>query len=353
MSTKYFPIIKTTIAEIRAIRNLQKSDLQNMIPILELTKSRKSKNNQESCVYRKIDEVCELLGSKEFILDITGIESLVNEQIESFQDDSNGFENWCNFINKIKNDGVNVVPILLAYPDSSLKNLSLEASQLCRDDSKIAVRVPVCEADLEDLFDVLKTFISNHESSIEFLIFDAGYIDVLDDNNKKVVDVINGFLGCLSKKFTGSCIFASSFFPASPLDKITGDKMNNSFSLGSSKFYHQIKALLGSKVSIQYGDYACIHPYRGDGKAYNWIPRIDYPILDKVFFSRTKREDGGYVSCAKTITALSEFSKDNLICWGMSEIKLASGRSPGGLSPSYWISVRSNIHMTRMSSIYS
>ena len=46
MNIKYYPIIKTTIAEIRALKNLDQNTWQSMTPIIELTKSRKGKNNQ-------------------------------------------------------------------------------------------------------------------------------------------------------------------------------------------------------------------------------------------------------------------------------------------------------------------
>lgn len=51
------------------------------------------------------------------------------------------------------------------------------------------------------------------------------------------------------------------------------------------------------------------------------------------------------------ISSLSCFKNDSLQCWGMVEIRRTSAGSPGGKSPSYWISVRSNIHMSRMALI--
>ncbi|TNT72288.1 beta family protein, partial [Escherichia coli] len=65
MPNNYYPILKTTIAEMRALKKLDFVTWRNITPILELTKSRKSKNNQESCVYRKIDEIKEIVGDNE------------------------------------------------------------------------------------------------------------------------------------------------------------------------------------------------------------------------------------------------------------------------------------------------
>ncbi|MEY1195370.1 hypothetical protein AB7101_10230 [Providencia rettgeri] len=354
MPTNYYPILKTTIAEMRALKNLDSVIWERFTPILELTKSRKSKNNQESCVYRKIEEIKELVGKNEFILDLTSIESLSNEQIELFQSDINGFEHWCNFISDVRSNNLNVVPVLIAYPDSSLEDLLLESKQLCTTVEKIAVRIPVCEPDLEDLFFTLQAFISQNYSEIGYLIFDSGYIfDGINDISP-LLDIIYSFYSELPEDFNGRIIFASSSFPASTLEKVTGDKFNNSFPLQTFSLFERIVKKLkvqGIDKKIFFGDYACIHPNRNESKAYNWIPRIDYPTVDMIYFSRNRREEGGYIECAKRITSLANFKIDALKCWGMTEIKKTSGGDPGGKSPSYWISVRSNIHISRMALI--
>ncbi|MEG1738584.1 MAG: hypothetical protein RR259_10165 [Odoribacter sp.] len=354
MPTNYYPILKTTIAEMRALKNLDSITWEHITPVLELTKSRKSKNNQESCVYRKIEEIKDLVGENEFILDLTSIESLSNEQIESFQSDSNGFENWCNFISEVRDSNLNVIPVLIAYPDSTIDDLVLESQQLCAVSQKIAVRIPICEPDLDDLFSTLRQFIRRNHSQIGYIIFDSGYIfeEIVDVS--PLVNIISGFYAELPEHFGGKLVFASSSFPASTLEKVTGDKFNNSFPLQTLPLFKSVVNQLeisGGNSLICFGDYACIHPNRNESKAYNWIPRIDYPTLNMIYFSRNRREEGGYIECARRISSLSHFKIDTLRCWGMTEIKKTSAGDPGGKSPSYWISVRSNIHMSRMALI--
>lgn len=354
MPTSYYPILKTTIAEMRALKNLDSIAWERITPILELTKSRKSKNNQESCVYKKLEEIKELVGKNEFILDLTSIESLSNEQIESFQSDINGFKNWCNFISEVYSNDLNVIPVLIAYPDSTLDDLVLESRQLCAVSQKIAVRIPICEPDLDDLFSTLRQFIRVNHAEIGCIIFDSGYIfdEIIDTS--PLVRIIFGFYSELPADFRGKIVFASSSFPASTLEKITGDKFNNSFPLQTLPLFKNVVKELensGIKKTIYFGDYACIHPNRNESKAYNWIPRIDYPTLNMIYFSRNRREEGGYIECAKKISLLTDFKIDALKCWGMTEIKKTSAGDPGGKSPSYWISVRSNIHMSRMALI--
>ncbi|EGQ8513475.1 beta family protein, partial [Vibrio parahaemolyticus] len=50
MNTKYYPLLKSTVSELRALKSLEERDLSNIIPVFELTKSRKSKNNLGSDV---------------------------------------------------------------------------------------------------------------------------------------------------------------------------------------------------------------------------------------------------------------------------------------------------------------
>ncbi|WP_407906423.1 beta family protein [Escherichia coli] len=354
MPNNYYPILKTTIAEMRALKKLDFVAWRNITPILELTKSRKSKNNQESCVYRKIDEIKEIVGDNEFILDLTNIESLSNEQIESFQSDRNGFENWCSFISEVRESNLNVIPMLIAYPDNTIDDLVLEMQQLCAITQKIAVRIPICEPDLDELFIILRQILCQNYAGIGYIIFDGGYIhdEIIDP--LPLVNIISSFCSELPDSFSGKVVFASSSFPASAIERVSGNKFNNSFYLQTLPLFKRVVDGLrdnGVKKDIFFGDYACIHPNRNESKAYNWIPRIDYPTVDKIYFSRSRREEGGYIECAKMISSLSCFKNDSLQCWGMVEIRRTSAGSPGGKSPSYWISVRSNIHMSRMALI--
>lgn len=357
MPTNYYPILKTTIAEMRALKNISKKEWANITPILELTKSRKSKNNQECDVYKKIEEIIDTVRSDSLILDITSIESLSNEQIDSFQVEDNGFSNWCDFINEIKRSKkINITPVMLSYPDSDLGNLLQEIDSLCSSEGRVAIRIPILETGLEDLFDNIKMILISRTSLISHIIFDLEFVDEKVNDVSGIVHLINNFCGHVPDGFTGELVIASSSFPASALDRLekNDDKYDNNFSLHTLKLYSDIIFHLKNKwksFHFPFGDYACIHPFRNESKAYNWIPRIDYPTVDTIFFSRRKREDNGYIECAKNIVVLNEFRGDTLSCWGMDEIKNTSNGKPGGLSPSYWISVRSNIHMSRMSLI--
>lgn len=354
MSTNYYPIIKTTIAEIRALKNLNSFTWQNMTPILELTKSRKGKNNQDSSVYKKIDELSQIIKSKELILDLTTIDALSNEQIESFQDDSHAFNNWCNFIDYVQGKLPGVVPVLLAYPDSTLSELFQQLDCLSQKTKKVAIRIPMFEEGLGNLFNNFVNLIKQKPSLVHSIIFDASYIykEIGPKPLKYIVDFIAYFYSQVGNLYSGDFIFCSEHYPANIVEYLTKeqDQLNNVIDFNNQELYRKVKnsLVMLNMSNILYGDYGCIHPFRNDVKAYNWIPRIDYPTGNKIYFSKVRRDVGGYSQCANNIVRLSDFQIDTLKCWGMDEIINASRTKPGGLNPSYWISVRSNIHMSRM-----
>lgn len=358
MTTKYYPIIKTTIAEMRALKNINASTWEKMTPILELTKSRKGKSNPDSSVYKKIEEICQIVKSEKVILDITTIDSLSNSEIESFRDDQNGFENWCKFIGYAKTKVPNIIPVLLAYPDSELNELLLQIENLSKHTQYVAIRLPIFEDGLGNLFSNLIQLIQHRPYLIHSIVFDASYIfeKIEDKPFKYIIDFISYFYSKISGFYNGNYIFCSEHYPANITDYLrkNQDQYNNVIYYGNVELYKNIKlALSHSNINeiILYGDYACIHPFRNDVKSYNWIPRIDYPKESSIYFSKVRRDAGGYEQCARNIMRLPEFQQDKLKCWGMDEITQAALVKPNGLNPSYWISVRANIHMSRIAII--
>ncbi|MCG1032942.1 hypothetical protein J5S76_13245 [Bacillus amyloliquefaciens] len=357
MNIKYYPVIKTTIAEIRALKNLGHDTWQSMTPIVELTKSRKGKNNQDASVYKKIDELCQVIKSETLILDLTTIDSLSNEQIESFYDDSNNFENWCTFVEYVKGKLTGVLPVLLAYPDSSANELIAQAEKLCKHTRHVVIRIPIFEQGLATLFNTFLQVVQQRPYLIHSIIFDASYIKKRIE--KKPFEYIVAFISYFYQKingfYSGKYIFCSEHYPGNITEYL--DKSHNQYEnevyYGNFELFEELNAEL-YKLNIPkvlYGDYACIHPFRNDVKAYNWIPRIDFPTKNAIFFSKVRRDVGGYDQCARNIVSLKEFKSDSLVCWGKNEITQANLTKAGGLNPSYWISVRSNIHMSRMARI--
>jgi hypothetical protein len=100
--------------------------------------------------------------------------------------------------------------------------------------------------------------------------------------------------------------------------------------------------------------FCSISQERDDMKTNEWIPRIDVPTKDILFYYRKRKEDNTYLStyadvAPKIINDQGYKSINNSIstyCWGPEQIEKTSKGEKAGLSPSFWILVRLNIHLT-------
>jgi hypothetical protein len=83
--------------------------------------------------------------------------------------------------------------------------------------------------------------------------------------------------------------------------------------------------------------------------ARGWIPRIDVPLQDKIYYYKKRRPKGmrayatTYKQVAQSITSDPRFPdlKNN---WGIQQIKQCVSNAPSSI-PRFWISVRMNIHL--------
>ena len=94
--------------------------------------------------------------------------------------------------------------------------------------------------------------------------------------------------------------------------------------------------------------------------ARGWIPRIDVPLDKIVYYYKERRPKGvtayasTYTQVARAVCSDDRFPYGLLENWGIAQIKAcAQGASPSA-SPSFWISVRMNIHIEQqVKRIYS
>ena len=68
---QYFPIIKTRDSELRCFKNLTQKQWEKILPIYELTKSRKTKLAPDGDISKRMDEINKIQGGRPFILDLT------------------------------------------------------------------------------------------------------------------------------------------------------------------------------------------------------------------------------------------------------------------------------------------
>ncbi|QDE47825.1 hypothetical protein EIN43_14350 [Enterobacter hormaechei] len=172
-----------------------------------------------------------------------------------------------------------------------MNELIVQAENLCKHTRHVVIRIPIFEQGLSSLFNTLLQLVQQKPYLIHSIIFDASYIK--EKSNKTIrihccvyflfFQKINGF-------YTGKYIFCSEHYPGNITEYL--DKSQNQYEnkvyYGNLSLYENINLEL-TKIAIPnvlYGDYACIHPFRNDVKAYNWIPRIDFPTRDSIYFQK-------------------------------------------------------------------
>ncbi len=118
MGPCYCPIIKTTTAEFRGLQNLSTKVSKNILPIIELTRSRRSKHNPDGNIKKRIDQIEDILEERPFILDVTTKPSMSNAQIDSILHGApDGFRKWIELIEGIQEQELHVIPMIHYDPD--------------------------------------------------------------------------------------------------------------------------------------------------------------------------------------------------------------------------------------------
>jgi hypothetical protein len=155
----------------------------------------------------------------------------------------------------------------------------------------------------------------------------------------------------------GKVVLAATSFHRNPIE--FGGEESGEFRLEECLFYEAVNDAV--KPELIYGDYATINPIRvfqAGGRG--WVPRIDMPTEELIFYYRSRKRAieasyaTAYTRVAKLICRDRRYrAVRNRIgdCWGIEQVELSAEGYPQGLSPSFWISVRMNIHITLRTSL--
>lgn len=340
MENNYHLLFKTGDAEIRA---MEKSNFRGdlLFPIVELTRGRKSKYDKVGRISKRIEKLSSIFRNQAICLDLTAENSLSNEEIEELYDYSEGYSNWLSFLNENKIYFKEIAPtILVNAEDSNLtENLQSQVNELVKAFDTIAYRNNISDGGyLEDLGSIAPIINENENVKFKF-IFDCEYvpsgaihstIDLVNFRIQKVLDLIP----------KSEIIVISTSFPRYVSD--IGNDNYDKFPLSELDIYNGIKE---KHQSVLYGDYGSINPIRNDTvvMARGWIPRIDVPTLEGIYYYRIRNIVRDY---AKTYTkvatkvATDPDFPDLTDNWGHKQIiSCMHGNAPGS-SPSFWISVR-------------
>lgn len=331
---------------MKAFKMLSPELRSHITPFVELTASRRSKTLPEGNVEKSVELLLDSVGeSGSFILDIASDEDLRNSELEAFYDPANGYDKWCSFLESIKGASKRLRPtILLNMEDGdSHAEITKQAQRLIDTFDEVYLRLPISDVSPEDITYVAGLFSTLPKGKIN-LVLDAGFIGQNKIGTVKA-EILKLMQAVKDAGFTSVRITSSSFPKLVTAAGYGQNKERDHFGIDELKLFSELQND-EPEITWLYSDYGTVHPVRYETRGGVWVPRIDVPLDDQIYYYRYRREDGGYKKAA--IGAYSDSRFDHTLdCWGMRQIKTAATGTPPGLSPALWISVRINIHLTR------
>lgn len=397
MSEDYFLLFKTADAEKRAWRNLAAKRRAALTPILELTRGRKLKGAgkdktgkplsaeqllQTSGVYgfeKNWQSSVELMKSCDrFFVDLTREPSLSCAELEELGASANGYRRWTDFVVARKREGSNICPTLLVNPAASddestyVADLKAQLSVFMTEFKAIAYRVSIVE-DEQFLFDLITL-----KAEIASFMAAGGEFFVLLDH-----EFVRPGNGAVHAKRTTQ-IIQSIYQQIGPVDVVVlatsfpksvtevGNEDHDRFRVEEMYLFDEVKR---THRDVKYGDYGSINPTRNDEViiANGWRPRVDFVSRHgglSTYYFRERRKVVGtetvvvqgetktknvlapysihYRSVANSVIGFVPYYERLTSSWGHGEIlSAAAGKVPSN-SPSYWISVRMEIHIVQI-----
>ncbi|WP_233080230.1 beta family protein [Rheinheimera soli] len=342
MSKKiYYPLVKTRDAEIKGIRNLRDDVKDCIIPVFELTRSRISqKTNPDGDIHKRMRQVSEAVGDRQFILDICTSPKYLNVQLEQLLVPDHGFYEWQQFL-KAYSD-LKIIPALHIYSEDDFSEVVKFIQQMSTSYNDFSLRLPI---DLDDPDKIVSEITRVMPSKCTLhLLWDTSIEEKLitQSNYSKFAENISRSINSISEHTCSIYhIMTGSSFPLVPADLGDDDK-------GSFPIYEEIifSTLQNKFREIKYGDYGSVCPKQVEMKGGTFVPRIDISLKDRFIYRRYRRgEDGigGYKRCANEIVHNSEYTSLN--CWADEQIAKAL-IEPEGKSPAYWLAIRVNYYIT-------
>jgi hypothetical protein len=347
---KYNIIIKTGEAEIRAIEHLPIEATSNMFPIIELTRGRKiTRSNTASYPFdKRLEKIKDVFEGQDVCIDVTSDPALSSPETHALYNPKNGYENWVRFLLGLKaeNKFGNIVPtILWNFDDPNFEdNIKVQITSLTKEFGMLAYRNPIEED--AGFYEDIETFIK--DMSLLFIV-DCEYVPMASCQNvaQRCIARINNLKSLLTNSET-KFILAATSYPNNVTE--FGEMEKDELMLSEICLYNAVKA---AHSDVLYGDYGSIFPKRNDAivMARGWVPKIDVSLPQSVFYHRQRRPKGvtayadTYIQVAKSCVEDPLFPQDINDIWGIRQIRSCAMGSVPSSSPSFWISVRMNVHV--------
>ena len=377
MKFTYVPLLKTTDAELRAFSKVSAKARPHICPFFELTKG-KTFNNPSSKAHDiegDLSKSVKLLRKKfaldtPFILSLTTEKKFQNNQIANLLFNSkNGFSAWTGFLQELNMP--NIIPSMVVDLSAPFEMIA-QAQYLEEYYPRFVFRIQLNKSDLDDADGLARVFYEiakRLKDSTKMLgVLDLRYVE--PKSYDKVLAAAKTFFNTLKASGISkehNFIVMSSSFPA-----VLKDEGLLSFSSLEFDLFKAISHEFSSDFILTYGDYAAIHPIRKDDGGGFWIPRVDYPTLNTMYYARIRHYEmrkvvdavtGQEVIRRKKFKEAKEAYREASIliktcpgfgdkdCWGTDQIIDCSLGNCKSNIPSFWISVRANIHMTMMANV--
>jgi len=350
---KYSVIIKTGEAEIRAIENSEKSVLNQLFPLIEITRGRKVKNDIDPYPFdKRLDKLKESFAGQTVAFDLTSDDVLSSPKIDELYNYANGYQNWVDFLLQIKTENIikEVVPtILLNTEDNDFNdNLLLQVQNLKRNFTSILYRNSILDENCYDDFELLKNELQGTKL---YIMIDCEYTPQASQNNfaEKAIARINNIKSILTNIDVKFIVTATSF-PNNVTD--LSDAEHDTFNISEIQIHNTV---CNEIPNVIYGDYASINPKRNDTvtMARGWIPRIDVALQKSIYYYRKRRPQGisayaaTYTQVAQSAMNDNDFPKDLGNNWGIQQINTCARGGAPSSTPRFWIAVRMNIHIAQ------
>ena len=352
MMEKYNIVVKTAEAEIRALEYISSEYISQLFPIIELTRGRKvTRDNIATYPFdKRLDKIKNVFKNQDVCIDVTSDPMLSSPETRALFNPKNGYENWINFLLKIKAEGVfsSITPtILWNYDDNEdefERNIKNQISKLIQEFGTVAYRNSI-EEDIS-FYDDVETFLSDKPL---LFILDCEYVPRASFRNVADRCIVRfSHLNEILTNPNNKYILLSTSFPNNVTE--FGDHEREVLTLSEIDLFTTVKA---KHPNILYGDYGSINPIRNDTitMSKGWVPRIDVSLSDAVLYHRQRRPKGvtayadTYIQVAKSCVLDEKYPKTLKEVWGIKQIELCAMGSVPSSSPSFWISVRMNTHI--------
>lgn len=352
MDRKYLLVVRTGEAEIQALQNFDNDVFSNVLPLIELTRGRKKTiGNSVSYPFdNRFEKIKNKLRGQKIALDVTSDEGLACAETECFYNYEQGYSKWVKFLVDLKRQNIfeEIIPTLLMnFEDEYFDdNFRKEIHSLLEEFGGVLYR---CSLDNDDCYEDLSIIQDELGNSNKlYVVIDYGYVVQAMQHN--VSDKCKARIANLHKmlKCNYDIIVCGTSFPNNISD--IGDDEHDSFSISEVAVFEDCYA---EDDRVVYGDYGSVNPKRNDDivMARGWVPRIDVPLENSVFYYRQRRPKElkykeVYKNVAKEVLRDPQFP-NTLNVWGTSMIRQCAYDVAPSARPSFWIAVRMDIHVAQ------